>query len=321
MFREIYRILKSNVLTITGMCFFIVLIIIGCYYAINCEIKPTYNINEYASNSELEIRIEELQQQNEEIESLRYMESEIEYNNRLIRLYKYIINKNITYDDLINNYTSYDSNPQFPNDIYDFMIAIFLPVFIFTILIIIIISTMVVNYDFSNGIWKQKYASQTPRSSILKNKFFATLLISEAVYILSVILMLILGSVYKLNYKFIVFADLTNILVMGAIDYLVLVFFSGFISMVFFSITIFGICTLIKNMYIALLVNSIFVVAYFIIGTSSRGILSILMSEPSLFYTTDNPLWLAWLLWLIRYGLAIGLIFLARHKFTKRELS
>ncbi|MDR0696531.1 MAG: ABC transporter permease [Christensenellaceae bacterium] len=320
MIREISRLLKSHVLTIVGITLFIIIMIVGANYLLNSVNKQPYKVSEYTTIAELEVRISELESANDDLEKSKNLKDmEIEFNNRTIRLYKYIIANNIKYDDFINNYTSINSIDNSVGDKLDFNLQSQLLVVISTVIMAIIMCAVIINYDFSNGIWKQIYASNTRRNVILRNKFFALQILVFFVFIFLLIVTLIISSVYRINFKILVFDDIEKIFVMQTIHYLIFIWLCAFMVVVFLTILIFSISTFIKNMYIAILANSIIIITYILLGTSTRGVVNAFFAEPSLFYSSGIPIWLNSVLYIVRWGLIIGILFLARTRFIKRE--
>jgi ABC-type transport system involved in multi-copper enzyme maturation permease subunit len=290
-------------------------------YATNTYTKSVHFIAEYEYNSfdELKTKITSIYEKLDDLKLNTYdTTTEIEKHKKSIRVLEYLLENKITYNEFITN-TADTAVEMYAADKLDYTLNMLSLCGIFLLIIIIQVASTIINYDFSTGLYKQIYVHEDRKKIILK-KFLAYECFLGIITSLLFLLVFLTGLVFKTNYQNVLIISQTNIYIISSISYCILGYLAVLCTISLFSILIFAVCLLIKNMYFSILVNVIIVALYALLSSMSSGTVVSLVGEFNNYQAGSLEIGVFTAIYIVRIILVIGFLFLSRYVFLKKDL-
>ncbi|MDR3318475.1 MAG: ABC transporter permease subunit [Clostridiales bacterium] len=320
MIRELARLLKSKGILAILLLSLILIFVIAGIYSVNSENKTAYLISEYKALDEIPKHIEAIEQQIDELENKHYdTANEIENLRITIRIYRYLLENEISYEYLVENITSAPVT-MFVADKLDYTQIMWATAILLILVVVIILAAVIVNSDFTSGVYRQLYSTGIPRKTIFRQKASAFFCANGAVFIIFSFVIFITGLIYKVNYGTTLIVDAKNIYTIGTAELCALSYLSALVTMLFFSTVIFAVSALIRNIYAAVLANGLFIGVYAVGSSFSSGFAATITSELTSYYAGSAGFGIFVLVYILKIAIAIGLLILSRRIFLRKDL-
>jgi hypothetical protein len=275
-------------------------------------------ISPYEDNDDLDSILTSLRSRIEEYKENGLFDAETErLTMEEIRTYEWLKENNITYVDFTENYTT--SIVLFGADRFHFIFAGTFLALILISLLMVIISSFSVNYDFATGIYKQLYIVRDNRTAIMNRKLLVNLgfaIISSAIFAF-VIGMVSLSFKGNIEHVLVVNADTAYSVSPSSV--LGLLYFQLFDYTLMLTILCFSVCLVIKNIYASLAVNCGIVLVYILIPTMTE-VGSIMTGSSFTYLSGTLKVWLLLIIRLVWWAITIVSLIMARRSFKRADL-
>ncbi|MDR0751632.1 MAG: ABC transporter permease subunit [Christensenellaceae bacterium] len=274
----------------------------------------------YTSFDELRTRITTLEEEIEEIKKEKFDNSDkIEVLRDEIRVSEFLIENKIDYNYLEKNVAE-TGVKSFSIDVVDYAIFFGYIAVAALVIIMIVISIISLNLDFTTGTARLLYALKKRRSKILDNKYLGYLSATGIFALIFTFIIIMVGIPYKTKFSQILIVDATNVYLINTNAYFAICIISQILLLLFFSTVIFSISMFVRGVYASTFINIIFLAAYLIGGYTATGWFASFFAELMSYHFLSVNFELFIVLYIIRSVLAASFFIIARKRFLTRDI-
>ncbi|MDR0696260.1 MAG: hypothetical protein LBF68_01765 [Christensenellaceae bacterium] len=321
MIKELRRIISSKATLSVIILLILVIFILSCIQFYNSTWQSGLAFKKYTSFDELSDRITTI---NQEISELK--KDNFDYSQRIedlkdqLRFIEFLIENKIDYTYLDNNIRS-ATLTIFAADAVDHTIVFSDFAVIGLIIVMLTISVVTLNLDFSTGVARLLYALRKNRSKILTNKYFAYMSLIGILSLLFTFIIFIVGLPYKSNFSQVLIIDATKIYLMNSSTFLAINIVSMYLVLLFISTIVFSISMCFKSVYASVFTSLLFIIGYFVLSYTTTGWFSSFFTEIMSYYLTPFSFGIFFIFYITRYIMSALFFILARKHFLSRDIS
>ncbi|MDR2267065.1 MAG: hypothetical protein LBE09_05740 [Christensenellaceae bacterium] len=325
--RELLRVYKNKGILIAISLVLIILIIFACNYVTELSSINKLRTPYYENFDEINERIIELKEAIKNLDSKQYDYSyKLDEYQTLLTFYQFVFDNQIEHADLTQNYQSDKANIYFnssdsntPDDRVAYILTILPTSLIFIMGFVILLCAFLVNYDFTTGVYKLLYAHNNNRAKIFLRKFLACLTVTSVVYALVSVFVAISSSLFEVNFTIIIVTESSSAYIVNSNAYIFIEYLTSFTVLMFITLIFFSISVMIRNMYLAILINVIIGIGYYLAYSSESVILNFAFAELINCVDAFVPVWVFIISILLRYTLALGMVYGSKRLLLARQ--